>query len=189
MYLRARDYGLRGLEVAHPQIVSDIERNPEQALSATTVEDVPLLYWTAASWASAISLSKDDPAELANLPAVESLIKRALLLDETFNKGAVHVFLISYEMSQKSLSEGAEQRARVHFRQALELSGGLQAGPNVAYAESISIANNNRDEYEQMLGNALAVDVNADPDNRLANLVMQRRARWLLANKDIYFLE
>ena len=51
MYLRARDYGLRGLEVVHPQIVSDIELNPEQVLSATTVEDVPLLYWTAASWA------------------------------------------------------------------------------------------------------------------------------------------
>jgi len=51
------------------------------------------------------------------------------------------------------------------------------------------MANNNRDEYERMLNDALAVDVDADPQNRLANLVMQRRASWLLANRDLYFLE
>ena len=35
-----------------------------------------------------------------------------------------------------------------------------------------------------MLGQALAVDVDARPQYRLANLVMQRRARWLLARTD-----
>jgi len=189
MYLRARDYGLRGLEVLHPQITTDILRNPDQALSATTIGDVPLLYWTAAAWASSISLSKDDPSALADLPAVESLVIRALALDETFNQGALHVFLVSYEMSQQGLREGSERRAREHFERALELSSGMQAAPYLAHAEAISIANNNREEYEDMLNEALAVDVNADPQNRLANLVMQRRARWLLANRELYFLE
>jgi len=120
---------------------------------------------------------------------VESLIKRALALDEGFNNGALHVFLVSYEMSQQGLRDGSENRARDHFDRALELSNGMQAAPYLAHAEAISIANNNREEYERMLNEALAVDVNADPQNRLANLVMQRRARWLLANRDLYFLE
>jgi len=189
MYLRARDYGLRGLEAAHPGITSGIRSDPEKVLPETSVEDVPLLYWTAASWASSISLSKDDPTAIADLPTVEALIKRALLLDEAFERGAVHIFLISYEMSQSGLREGAEERARAHFNRALALSGGLQAAPYVTHAEAISIANNNKQEYRRMLQAALAVDIDADPQNRLANLVMQRRARWLLNNQDLYFLE
>lgn len=189
MYLRARDYGLRGLEVQNHQFTTNILRNPDEALSTTTVEDVPLLYWTAAAWASLISLSKDDPAAVADLPSVEALIKRALVLDESFNKGALHIFLVSYEMSQKGVHEGSENRARQHFARALELADGMQAAPYLAHAEAISIANNDREEYEHMLNDALAVDVDADPQNRLANLVMQRRARWLLANRDLYFLE
>ncbi len=43
-------------------------------------------------------------------------------------------------------------------------------------------------EFEALLNRALAVDVNAKPEWRLMNLVMQRRARWLLARKDDLFL-
>ncbi len=189
MYLRARDYGLRGLALRQPQIRAQLADDPVAALSETVGEDVPLLYWTAAAWASSISLSKDDPAALLDLPAVEAIARRALALDQDFDQGVLHVFLGSWEMSQQGLRGDAEQRARDHFRQAIELSGGLQAAPFVAHAESISVATNNRREYEQMLSRALAVDVDADPKNRLANLVMQRRARWLLDNKDLYFLE
>jgi hypothetical protein len=35
-----------------------------------------------------------------------------------------------------------------------------------------------------LLNKALAIDVDAHPENRLSNMVMQRRARWLLARKD-----
>ena len=53
MYLRARDYGLRGLEAAHPGFMDTIRRDPRGALSKTSTEDVALLYWSAAAWASA----------------------------------------------------------------------------------------------------------------------------------------
>jgi len=44
-------------------------------------------------------------------------------------------------------------------------------------------------EYERMLGQALAIDVDAKPHWRLGNLVMQRRARWLLARTELVFLD
>ncbi|MGW8370301.1 MAG: TRAP transporter TatT component family protein, partial [Gammaproteobacteria bacterium] len=47
MYLRARDYGLRGLAVNHASI-DNIRLEPETSVSTMTVDDVPLLYWTAA---------------------------------------------------------------------------------------------------------------------------------------------
>jgi predicted anti-sigma-YlaC factor YlaD len=40
-----------------------------------------------------------------------------------------------------------------------------------------------------MLEKALAIDVDADPTTRLANVVAQRRARWLLAHQSELFLE
>ena len=189
MYLRARDYGLRGLTVTHPAIARSIRREPRTALSTTTHEDVGLLYWTAASWASAISLGKNDPTLIADLPIVEALIRRALELDESYGQGAIHVFLISFEMSQSDVRDGALQRARGHFQRALELSAGLQASPYVAMAEAVSIPLQEKGEYRRLLGEALAVDVGTNPEWRLANLVMQRRARWLLANEDQFFLE
>ena len=43
-------------------------------------------------------------------------------------------------------------------------------------------------EFELLLNRALAIDPNVNPDSRLLNLVMQRRARWLLSQKDELFL-
>jgi predicted anti-sigma-YlaC factor YlaD len=70
----------------------------------------------------------------------------------------------------------------------MQLSGGYQAGPLVSLAESVSIAKQDRQEFQSLLDRALAVDVNARPEYRLSNLVMQRRARWLLSRIDELFL-
>jgi hypothetical protein len=39
-----------------------------------------------------------------------------------------------------------------------------------------------------LLHKALAVDLEADPEHRLMNLIAQRRARWLLERIDELFL-
>src|SRR6476660_9045372 len=54
LYLRARDYGLRGLGVKHPHFDKLVRENPKKAAQLAGVKDVPLLYWTSASWAAAI---------------------------------------------------------------------------------------------------------------------------------------
>lgn len=189
MYLRARDYGLRGLETTHPGIVGTIVGDPKVSLSKATAADVALLYWTAAAWASAISLAKDDPDLFADLHVVEALIHRAYELDESYDHGAIHVFLISYEMSQSGLRQDAVVRARQHFDRALELSDGMQAAPYVAFAEAVTVAEQDRKAYLRLLDQALGIDADTVPEWRLANLVMQRRARWLLAHTDELFLE
>jgi predicted anti-sigma-YlaC factor YlaD len=70
----------------------------------------------------------------------------------------------------------------------MALSKGSLAGPLVSLAESVCIAKQDRKEFQALLEQALAVDVNAKPEYRLANLVMQRRARWLLSRIDELFL-
>jgi predicted anti-sigma-YlaC factor YlaD len=188
LFLRARDYGMRGLETTHPGFSDALNKDPLPTVKAAKPADVPLLYWTAASWGLAITLSKNEPALIADQPVVEALIDRALELNEAFDQGAIHSFLISYEPVRQGASGDPLERARKHFDRALALSGGHQAGPFVSLAESVCVARQDRREFQSMLEKALAVDVNAKPEYRLANLIMQRRARWLLARSDELFL-
>jgi predicted anti-sigma-YlaC factor YlaD len=189
MYLRARGYGIRALEVKHRGFEVALRKDARQAGQTATKADVPALYWTAASWGSAISLSKDQPDIIAEQPLVEALIDRAFELDPDWDRGAIHSFLINYESSRPGGATGAEQRARQHFARAMELSKGFESGPLVTLAENVSQPKQNRKEFESLLNQALAVDVNAKPEYRLVNLVMQRRARWLLSRTDQLFTE
>jgi predicted anti-sigma-YlaC factor YlaD len=188
LYLRAQGYGLRGLEVKHPGFGKALTANPKAAVRAATKPDVPLLYWTAAAWASAISLSKDNPERVGQIPDMEALIDRALELDESFGNGAIHTFMISYEMSRAGGAGDPAARARQHFDRALALSRGTDASPLVALAEAVTIQKQDVKEFESLLNQALAVNPDAHPDNRLVNTVMQRRARWLLSRKSELFL-
>jgi len=187
LYLRARGYALRGLEARHPGFRAALDRDPAAALAACGPDDVALLYWAAASWAAAISLGKDSPALVAELPIAGAMIDRAAALDESFDGGAIHVFLIAYEMARPDGAPDRVARARQHFDRAVALSEGRQAAPFVAYAEAVSIARGDRAEFDGLLAQAAALDPAAAPQWTLANRVCQRRAVWLRAHTDRYF--
>jgi len=189
LYLRARDYGLRGLDVRMAGFSTRLRADPKAAVRAARVEDVPYLYWTAAAWGAAISLSKDKPEMVAELPVVEALIDRALALDESYDDGAIHTFLETYELSRQGAPGNPVDRARAHFERAVQLTNGQLAGPFVSFAEGADVSIQNRAEFDSLLHRALAIDPDARPDWRLANLIMQRRARWLLGKADDLFLD
>lgn len=184
LYLRARDYGLRGLETRHDGLQGRFEADPRGALATTDRDDVELLYWTAAAWGSAVGLAKDDPQLVGDLPRIEALADRALELDPGFADGALHSFMITWEMIRAGAEGDPAQRATAHFERAVALSGGREAGPYVAYAESVCSAREDRRCFSEALEAALAIDPAAQPSSRLVNILMQRRARWLLDNID-----
>ncbi len=188
LYLRARDYGLRGVDATHEGFSSRLRREPRTAVDAATIDDVPLLYWTAASWGSAISLSKHRPDLVADQLVVESLLDRALELDEAFSNGAIHAALIGYEFSRQGAEGDPLTRARHHFERAVELTDGQSAGPFVSYAEAVTIRAQDRAAFTALLRRALAIDPGVRPEWRLANLLAQRRARWLLGRADELFV-
>ena len=84
---------------------------------------------------------------------------------------------------------GSPEAARRHFERALALSNGTHAGPYLTYAQSVSVMNQNRTEFHDLIEKALAVDPDRDSTQRLTNIVIQRRARWLLAREDDFFLD
>jgi predicted anti-sigma-YlaC factor YlaD len=189
LFIRARDYGLRGLDSAHAGFSGHLLKDAHAAVGKLEKRDVALAYWTGASWAAAIALSKDNPDLVADLPRVEALMDRALVLDESFQMGALHGFMITYEMTRTSLRGDPAERSRKHFERVVQLSGGRIAAPFVSLAESVALKQQNRAEFKKLLDQALAIDPDADPSTRLLNLVVQRRARWLLTQIDDLFVE
>jgi predicted anti-sigma-YlaC factor YlaD len=188
LYLRGRDYCLRALEEIEPGVSVRLQHEPESVVSTLGREQVPLLYWTGASWGSAISVGLHRPELVIDAPAVRALVGRALELQEGWSGGALHEAMISLESLPEAMG-GSPARARHHFARAVELSRGLSAGPYLALATGLSISEGDREEFERLLGQALEIDPDENPGSRLANILAQRKAAWLLEHVDDYFLE
>jgi predicted anti-sigma-YlaC factor YlaD len=190
MYLRGRRYCFRAMDErfkgTSDLLVKKAEIRDGAIKRFSNKKDVELLYWTATSWGAAISLAKDKPAIVINHPAVRALAAQALSLDESWNSGAIHEMLITLDSLPDYLG-GDKDRARKHFERAIELQHHLSPGPYVALATGVSQAEEKKDEFKKLLEEAIAIDPEKDPANRLVTLLTQRRARALLARIDQIF--
>lgn len=176
LYLRGRDFALRGLSVGRPDFLKRLRDDPRAALADTGNEDAALLYWAGAAWAAAIGSGNADLGLVAELPAAVALVQRVLEVDEAFDQGAAHELFITIEASRP---DGSLSSARAHYLRAVALSGGRRATAHVALAEAVAVREQNLGEFRAQLAAALAIDPDAAPQLRLANVLAQRRARWL----------
>jgi predicted anti-sigma-YlaC factor YlaD len=193
LLIRARDYGLSGLELRAPGARAALERGGAEerkaALARFKKEDVELLYWTGAAWGSAISAGRDDMKLVGELPRVEALMTRALELDESFDEGAIHDFFIVYDAGRSEAQGGGKKRARQHLERSLALSHERRLSPLVSFAEAVDVDTQNKQEFCSLLDRVMRYDVDQDRDHRLVNILAQRRARWLLARTQDLFAD
>ncbi|MFQ6021392.1 MAG: TRAP transporter TatT component family protein [Acidiferrobacterales bacterium] len=188
LYLRGRDYALRALDLREPDLVEKLRQDPTSALARFKPKHVPELYWAAVSWSAAISADKQDMDLVADLNLIGPLIQRCLELDESFNQGAIHQFLIAFEGGRSSAQGGSVEKAREHFQRAMELANDQQVSPLVSLAESVSVQMQNRREFKTLLQQALGFNADKAPEYRLANLIAQRRAQVLMFRIDDFFI-
>jgi predicted anti-sigma-YlaC factor YlaD len=185
LFLRGRDYALRGLEVSHPGFKAALRSADGDPLANTTPVDADYLYWAGAAWAGAVSSDKQDFMLVAELGLAGRLVARVVDLDDAFDSGAAHQFLVTYEGGRPG---GDREVARGHYQKALELSGGGSAGLHLALAEAIAVSEQDLPAFHRLVDAALAVDPEAFPGQRVANAISQRRARWLLTQiPDLFF--
>lgn len=188
LYLRGRDYALRALEADAPGFTSRLAREPEAALGALRSDHVDALYWATVAWAAAIASDKQDMDLIADLSLIEPMMRRCLELDEAYQDGAAHEFMVAFEGGRHEAQGGSVERARAHYARSMELAGGRKLAATVSLAEHVAVRLNNRREFERLLHQVLAFDVDTVPDYRLANLIAQRRASLLLSQVDNLFL-
>jgi hypothetical protein len=184
LFLRAQGYAERALEVRHPGAVEGLWTDLEGTLATLEADDIPAAYWLAASLGSAISVDKSDMELVADLPIVHGLLDRSLELDETWNNGTLHELAIALGGGDG----GPDDEVERHFQRAVELNGGRSIGPQVAMAESVCVQQQDLVRFRQLLGEAVAFDVDAHPELRLSNTLAQQHAEWLLSREEELFI-
>jgi len=188
LFLRARNYGMKALQIKYPEFWIGIRENNRDVLQKTTKEDVPALYWTAVAWISAISVSTSDMALVADLPIVTTLLERSLKLDEGWQQGAIHEVFIPFDASRTEAEGGGLEAAENHFHRAMELNQGHSVSPMVSYAEAICVKRQDREQFVSILEQVMAFDVEQYEEYHLSNILAQRKASFLLEHIEDYFI-
>lgn len=181
LYLRAQRHALAALERQTPGFAQSLASANPALWPRLRAEQVGLAYWAAASWGGYISLSKDDPDVVADLPLVVRLASLAWQLKPDHGDGALASLMGSFEAARPG---GSSQQALIYFDQAIAFSGGRNAGAFVAKAEGWALPVNNRPAFEALLRQALAA---SETRRDLSNGVMRERALWLLEAADDLF--
>ncbi len=189
LYLRGRDILLAALEQRYPGLQKALQaKRYGPLLRRMRPDDVPFLYWAGAGWLGAYAIDPFDMELGLRLPAAAALMNRVRELDERFGDGAIHDFYVLYYGSLPTYMGGDFAKARVHFRRALELSGGKTTSPYLSLATTVCIKEQNLDEFKSLMNKVLQVNPDADPANRLLNTINQRKARWYLEHLEDFFL-
>ncbi len=189
LYLRGRDILLQGLERRNPRLRERWQtRRYKEAADLFGRQDVPFLFWTAAGWIAAYAVDTFDLELGMTLPRAAALLERVLELDPGFGGGIVHNLYILYYGSLPDYMGGDPGRAREHFRLALEASGNRDTSPYLSLATTVVVKEQNVGEFRDLLGRALAFDPDSAADDRLLNILNQRKARWLLDHLDDFFI-
>jgi tetratricopeptide (TPR) repeat protein len=192
LFLRARDYGRRGLEQRSEGLAAKLVPGPGLAAALQELtdpkEDVPFLYWTASAWALAIANGKGDMGLVSELPVPIALMDRALALDEAWGDGAIHEFFLVLDPGRTEVEGGGPKKATEHYERALAIAKNRKLGPHVSYAEGVLVKAQDREGFTRILEQVLRADPDADKAHRLENVLAQRRARLLLDQVDDLFL-
>lgn len=181
-------YGDAAISVSYKNYMEWLNDNNESIFIKPSDDDLNLFYWTAAAYGGAISSSGGDPAWIIKLPRVGKLLNSIVAIDSSWNYGAALVALISFTMNNPLLRpDEADKISKKLFDAAVEASDGLDMGPYLTYAESVSKARQNKDEFIRILNEALKIKISSANNYQLTNTISKNRAEWLLENIDEFF--
>jgi hypothetical protein len=188
-YLRSRDYGLRILR-QDAAMAKALEGSPDELkteLAKRGKEDVPGVFWTAFGWGSAIQLSLDDPALLADLPRAEAMMEYVVRADSTYYYGGAHLFLGALDGLRPRMLGGNPDRSRAHFEAALRINHGSFLMTYVYFARSYAVQTQDEALFEELLLRVRDAAISEPQGVRLANAIAKKKAEALLARKSELF--
>lgn len=181
LYARAHRHAMTALERSDKGFAAALRHADPKKQPRLTTEQVPLAYWAAASLGGWISMSKDDPELVADLPVSIRLAELAWQVNPTYGQGALASLMGTLEGARVG---GSRQKAQAYFDQAILLGQSKEAGPYVAKAEGVSLPTEDRKQFEQLLKQAIDI---SQQHRSLQNAVMRERAQWLLSSVDELF--
>jgi len=190
-YQKARDYALRNLSL-NGTFRKALEQEDNEvfagALKTIYKRDIAALYFAANSWLQWIHLSMGDhPEVMKDLPRVEAMMDRVLVLDDTFYHGGIHALFGAYYSSSPEMFGGRPEEARKHFQEAFEISESKYLLWQFLYARYYAVQTKDRELFVSTLNKIISAPDDLLPDEAFANAAAKKKARDLLLHVDDYF--
>lgn len=186
---KALGYGLRAVCVRRPAACSLREKSFqefEKLVANTTEADVANLFALGSAWAAWIQVRHRDWNAVAEIARVETIMRRIVDVDETFENGAAHLYLgVLATLIPPSLG-GKPEVGRGHFERALEISKSQNLMVKVLFARHYARLVFDRELHDRLLNQVLEAVPDA-PGYGFSNTLAQQQARELLKSADDYF--
>jgi len=190
LYLRSRNYAFRALNQteAFKEAADGSLEDFTRSLESFEKEDVPALYWAAASWLAWMRVSHSSGLDsMIAFPKIEAMMDRMLVLDEIYNYGAVHVLMGAYYSSMPESLGGNYDEVASHFNEAFEISESKYLLWHVFYAQYYTYAVQDKKLFIETLENVISTPDDVFPEEIFANLVAKQKAERLLKDTDLMF--
>jgi len=191
-YRRGYDYSIGSLELKHKGFKAALANSDyNTAFSGLKKEDAADLYWAGAAILAGVSIDIMDPNFAADREGAIQMLFKALELDPDFGNGMLDEIMMQYYASMPEGMGGSMEKALYHYHHGVELSKDTMVSIHVSYATSVCTKKQSQeglDEFTSVLESVLERDVESVPENRLSNIISQKKAAWLLENSSDYFL-
>jgi hypothetical protein len=186
--LRAKTYALLALEQRGiPAPLTTPFDEFERRVGQTTLSDIAYVFWSASCWGNWIGAHTTSISAVAELPRVETLMRRALALDESYHYGGPHIFMGVLYASRPPVAGGNLDLSKHHFLKAIEISQGKFLMAFVYYADHYARKAFDRELFVSTLKKVLEIPADSVPELTLMNTVARNKAEALLGKTDEYF--
>lgn len=185
----AFDYARRATCIDLPALCKQIDAPFEgfqTEVARTRAQDVPLIYVLATTWAGRIQTNRSDWNAIADIPKVQALLERVVVLDPNHARGEPYMYLGVLATLRPASLGGKPDEGKADFEKALALSNGQNQMVRVLYAKHYARLVFDKDLHDKLLNEAIAADPHA-PGLTLINVLAQQQARQLLESGKDYF--
>jgi len=186
---RARDYGIRAACAANRRTcglegmpLDDFEARLEHVRPAQS----GALYSYAVGSLAYVRTHSDDWQAIADLPRIEVVLNRLLIIGDAADAGSVNAYLGILNTLRPPALGGKPEIGRSYFEKAVELTGGKDLSVLVNYARSYARLVYDRDLHDSLLNRVLEADPR-QAGYTLLNTLAQIEATEMLASADDYF--
>ncbi|MDM8517662.1 TRAP transporter TatT component family protein [Desulfobacterales bacterium HSG16] len=151
---RALNYGADAMCAARDdacELQTIVFADFEKKIQKMEKKDLPALFALGAAWGIRIKAHKSDWNAIADISRVESIMKKIKSMDDTYEKGAVHLYLGMMSSFLPPAMGGKPEEGRKNFERAIEISKGENLMIKVVFARQYARLVFDRDLHDRLL--------------------------------------
>jgi len=191
MAKKALAYARRGLCVDYAQICK-LESSPYDQFVPTLheVEQDGLddLYVYGSAWAGYIQADSANWGAVADLPKVEAIMRRVVMMAPAHDNGRAQLYLAVLNTLVPPSLGGRPEVGREFFEQAIVMSHGQDLMAKVEFARRYARMTFDQELHDRLLHEVLMAKEDV-PGLILSNVLARQEAKTLLAESTDYFME